>query len=280
MAPGETRSISTGTTLQVQFTSGSGQQLQTTLTLPPVTVAAEHIISLAPGTQTVDLSSPAPFTVQLTNPSSTDVTYILSTIGLDGFTTTLAASVTVPAGQTVTTPLDINVPLTAAADMTGFEVLATTTGGGSDSVEGELTVLQQVALQTRAVSLGISPMRATAGQGTSAQYILTITNVGSIEDTYSLAVSGLPQGVTATFGQTTIDVPPRREQLPRRAAHPDGPARNDAGQLSLHRHRDVHERSDRDRRGERHAHRDGRRRPGRHAQSDLGTSRQRASGRR
>ena len=173
-----------------------------------MTVAAEHIISLSPGTLTAELGSLATFTVQLTNPYSTDVTYDLSTAGLDGFTVDLASSVTVPAGQTVTAPLNVSVPLTAASDTTGFEVLATTTGGVSDSVEGELTVAQEVALQTYAVSLGISPTQATAGQGTSAQYVLTVTNVGGVEDTDSLAVSGLPQGVTANLGQATIDVPP------------------------------------------------------------------------
>ena len=50
--------------------------------------------------------------------------------------------------------------------------------------------------------------RATAGQGTSAQYVVQLTNTGSSDDTFSLAVSGLPAGVTATFGETSIDVPP------------------------------------------------------------------------
>jgi len=208
MSPGETRQVSAGTKLTVQFTSGSGQQLQTTLSLPPVTVAAEHIISLTPPNQSVDRGADASYTVTLTNPSATDVTYNLTTEGLDGFTVGLVSSITVPAGQTVTTPLDLTVPLSAAADTTGFQVLASTTSGLSDSVEGELTVLSDVALQPRAVAMSISPTQATAGQGTSAQYVLTVNNVGSVEDTYALTVSGLPTGVTATLGQTTIDVPP------------------------------------------------------------------------
>ncbi len=208
MNPGEVRQISTGTTVSATYSSSTGQQLTTTVALAPLTVASEHIISLAPGTETTDLGTQATYTVQLTNPTSTAVTYDLSTIGLDGFTINLASSVTVPAGQTVTTPLVVTVPLSAPAITTGFEVFATTTGGVSDSVEGELTVAQQVALQTLAVSLGISPTQATAGQGTSASYLLAVTNVGSVEDTYSLSTSGLPSGVTATPGQKTVDVPP------------------------------------------------------------------------
>ena len=185
MAPGEVRQISDGTTVKAYYTTASGQVLTVPIVLGPVTVAAEHIISLSPDTQSADLGTQAAFTVQLTNPYSTAVTYDLATVGLDGYTVDLASSVTVPAGQTVTTPLDISIPLTAASITTGFEVLATTSGGVSDSVEGELTVLPQVVLQNYAVSLGIAPKQATAGQGGSAQYVLTVTNVGSVEDTYS-----------------------------------------------------------------------------------------------
>ena len=120
MAPGEVRQISTGTSLDVQFTSGSGQQLQATLSLPPITVAAEHIISLAPPTQSVDRDADASYTVTLTNPYSTDLTYSLTTEGLDGFTVGLASSITVPAGQTVTTPLTITVPLSAIGGHDGL----------------------------------------------------------------------------------------------------------------------------------------------------------------
>ena len=207
MAPGEVRAISTGTSVTAYYYTASGQTVSTTIDLPPVTVAAEHIVGLT-DTQTVNLGSEAAFTVQLTNPYSTDVTYNLATEGLDGFTVNLASSVTVPAGQTVTTPLDLSIPLNASADTTGFEVLASTAGGVSDSVEGELTVAQQVALQTSAVSLGLSPVQTTAGQGGSAEYVLTVTNVGRHQDSYSLTTSGLPSGVSASLGETTIDVPP------------------------------------------------------------------------
>jgi uncharacterized membrane protein len=208
MAPGEVRQISDGTTVTVTFLSAGGQIQAVPIALAPVTVAAEHIISLAPDTQTADLGSETTYTVQLTNPYSTAVTYNLATEGLDGFTVGLASSVTVPAGQTVTIPLDLTIPLTSATVTTGFDVLASTTSGVSDSVEGELTVLPHVALQTRAVSLALGPAEAVCGQGDSVQYQVTVSNVGSVEDTYALSITGLPSGVTATFAQNTIDVPP------------------------------------------------------------------------
>lgn len=208
MAPGEVRAISQGTNLTVQFTSGSGQQLQDTLTLPPVTIAAEHIINLTPPNQTVDRGGEASFTVEITNPYPTAETFSLTTEGLGGETVGLAGSVTVPAGQTVSTPLTITTPITATPGTLGFVVQAATASGAADSVEGELTVAPDVALQTQAVDLGLSPTKATAGQGTFAQYQLTVTNVGSVADSYALSVAGLPQSVTASLGQTTIDVPP------------------------------------------------------------------------
>ena len=111
-------------------------------------------------TQTADLGTQAAFTVQLTNPYSTDVTYNLATVGLDGYTVDLASSVTVPAGQTVTTPLDVSVPLTAAAITTGFEVrrddLRRRVGLGRRRAD---RLAPQVVLQNHAVSLGRSPPR-------------------------------------------------------------------------------------------------------------------------
>ena len=86
MAPGEVRQISTGITVTETTTTSTGQPLVLTITLPPVTVAAEHIISLTPPTQTVDSNATADYTVALTNPLPTDETYDLSVDGLAGFT--------------------------------------------------------------------------------------------------------------------------------------------------------------------------------------------------
>ncbi len=206
--PGEVQQISAGSTVTATFATSAGQVLTNTINLPALLVASEHIISIDPPTQTVDLDSTATYTVSLTNPLSTDVAYNLSTTGLDGLTVGLASSIDVPAGQTVTTPLTIQIPINEIADRLIFTVNAADAAGAQDSVEGQLIVTPQVVLQPRAVSLSISPAQATAGQDTSAQYGLTVTNVGTVDDTYALSTSGLPSGVTATLGETTIDVPP------------------------------------------------------------------------
>ena len=163
MAPGEVRQISDGTTVTATFTTATGQIQTVPISLGAVSIASEHVISLSPDAQSAELGSRSSYTVQLTNPYSIPVTYNLTTVGLDGFSVGLASSITVPAGQTVTTPLDLTIPLTSAAITNGFEVLASTTSGVSDSVEGELTVMPLVDLRTFA----ISPSSST-GSGTDA----------------------------------------------------------------------------------------------------------------
>ena len=62
--------------------------------------------------------------------------------------------------------------------------------------------------EAHGVVVSLSPTQASAGQGTPANYVVQVTNTGSADDTFTLTATGLPSGVAATFGQTTIDVPP------------------------------------------------------------------------
>jgi hypothetical protein len=58
--------------------------------------------------------------------------------------------------------------------------------------------------------VSLTPARAVAGQGTSATYVIQLTNVGSLDDHFNLSAVGLPSGVSASFGQSqfSLDVPP------------------------------------------------------------------------
>ena len=53
-------------------------------------------------------------------------------------------------------------------------------------------------------------MQLVAGQGTAARFVVRVTNTGRAEDTFTLSVSGLPQGVAAAFEQAAVAVPPVR----------------------------------------------------------------------
>ena len=108
----------------------------------------------------------------------------------------------------------------------------------------------------------LTPASATAGQGTSAQYVVRLTNTGSTDDTFSLATLGLPSGITASFGQTTIDVPPGVSNFRDVSLTLTAGPRDHARQLSVHRDRHVHQRSDRDQHDQRHGNRRPERRSG------------------
>jgi uncharacterized membrane protein len=208
MAPGEVRQISEGTTVTATVTAQNGTQIPVTINLPPVIVAAQHIIELAPPTETVDQGATATYTVELSNPLPTAETYTLSLNGLPaGESVTLASSVPVPAGQTVDVPLSIKVPVGTLPGTQAFLVSAQTLEGALDSVEGQLTVTSTVAIPSLAVHLSLSPPQAVAGQTNPAVYTLTVTNTGDTADTYSLA-GAFPAGFTGAFSQTTLTVPP------------------------------------------------------------------------
>jgi hypothetical protein len=89
-----------------------------------------------------------------------------------------------------------------------FQIFATTAAGALDSVEGQLTVAPEVALNPLAVHVALLQATGTAGQGTPATFTLRITNEGDTADTYQLSAGALPAGVTATFSQESVVVPP------------------------------------------------------------------------
>ena len=54
----------------------------------------------------------------------------------------------------------------------------------------------------------LTPSQATAGQGTSAQYVVQLTNTGSTDETFSLEVNGLPEESQPASVNYDVDVPP------------------------------------------------------------------------
>jgi uncharacterized membrane protein len=123
----------------------------------------------------------------------------------------MATSVTVAAKDSVDVPLVLGSDSFAAPDDYGFTVTARGENGAVASVHGDLVVQGQAAPpdpQSHGIVATLTPTQATAGQGTSARKVVQLTNTGSADDSFSLTATGLPAGVTATFGETTIDVLP------------------------------------------------------------------------
>ncbi|MGE0682822.1 MAG: VWA domain-containing protein, partial [Candidatus Binatia bacterium] len=217
---GESRAISLGSELVVTIKPLGSDPIVTTINLPPVTVAAAHIIDLDPTSRTVERGAQATYDVLLTNPFATDQTFSLSTIGLDGLDVTLDASVNVPAGQTVSVLLTVAVPTGTSEGTRVFSVQAQLASGGVDTVDGELIIIggpggsggagdppSTVSLDGLAVDVALTPASATGGQGTAALFTVRVTNVGNEEDTYTLSGS-FPPGFTGEFADSQVTVLP------------------------------------------------------------------------
>ncbi len=206
LQPGQSLTVDQGGTVQFSDQGSTG-----TLTLPPQDVAGEQIIGLTPPTQTVAPGAPASYDVTLQNPTGSQVTYDLSVEGVPTSWVNLPASVTVAADGSMDVPLVLTSDSFAVLEDYGFTVSANGDNGAAASVQGDLILQGQPVPpdpQSHGIVATLTQTRPTAGQGTSAQYVVQLTNTGSAEDSFSLAAMGLPSDVTASFGETTIDIPP------------------------------------------------------------------------
>src|SRR5690606_6962890 len=71
--------------------------------------------------------------------------------------------------------------------------------GDQDSGDGE-------ELSAAGVTLMLEPTNSVAWYGESAVYTVRVTNTGDGEDTFNLAVLGLPLGFDEQFSQSTVTV--------------------------------------------------------------------------
>jgi hypothetical protein len=93
----------------------------------------------------------------------------------------------------------------------GFTVTATGDNGATASVQGDLKLAGQPAPpdpHSHGIVAALASTEATAGQGGSGRYELQLTSTGSAVDTFAAGITGLPAGVTASFSQTSAQVPP------------------------------------------------------------------------
>ena len=177
--PGEARMVAQGT--EVAYTLGSGSN---TLHLPPLWVAAPHIVALTPESLSADAGSTASFDVVLTNPAATADVYTLTVSGLPaGWSVSLPASVNIAAGATLTETLLIQIPQDALGDYP-LTVAVQNGAGGSDQASGLLQV-------SDALDIAISPAAQESTEGVAVDYTVTITNNTPSTGNVALAVTGL-----------------------------------------------------------------------------------------
>jgi uncharacterized membrane protein len=205
--PAQVLPIDLGGTINFTVTAGSG-----TVTLPQVDVNSGQILGLSPGTQTVAPGQLAAYTLTVNNPTSAPITYNLAVTGISQTWVALQSSVTVPATGSMSIPLNLRSTLADIAGTYSFMVLATS-GGTSGSVEGTMILAGagNIGAVGSSNNLGVlttlTPTQATGGQGTPTTFTVQLTNTGNVADTYTLSAT-TPAGVTATFPQSSLQVPP------------------------------------------------------------------------
>ncbi len=206
LKPGETRpvAVNNSVTFTSQGTAGS-------FALPTLEVSGSHLLGLDPGSRTGQPGAASSYTLKVANPTDMSVTYALAMMGVPAAWSNLEASVTVPAKGSVDVPFTLTSDSLAALASYGFTITARAGTGAIDQVQGTL-MLQGAPVFANTDAHGIvamlTPGQASAGQGTSARYVVRVTNTGSALDTFDLSAPGLPSGVSITFAESSVDVPP------------------------------------------------------------------------
>ncbi len=195
---------STGTSTLTVTTSGTTPTVNSTLTIQGTNGA---VVQTAPVTlSVVDFTVAAtPATQQVVIGAST--TYTVSSTAINGFNGTVTPTVTgLPAGATATFS-----PATITGS--GTTVLTITTSGSTPAANSTLTISGSsgTAVRSTTVALNVvnfifavTPSTRTILGGGSTTYTVTTTAVNGFSGVITLAATGVPTGVTATFSPATI----------------------------------------------------------------------------
>ena len=151
-----------------------------------VVVADLLDVNLSPPNAIVNMGEVVTYTATITNHDSIAHNYNLNTAGLPGSTVLLPSSVSVAAHSVMTVPVQVT-----SQDSHGLHALnvtASTTAGINDNDTAALTIVGD-----RRVAAALNPSSNRGGPGTPISYTLTVTNSGTLSDTYDLTVQ-LPAG--------------------------------------------------------------------------------------
>jgi methionine-rich copper-binding protein CopC len=175
----------------VTITGTSGSLTATTSISLTVNVPPSFTLSATPNTLSVVQGSSGTSTIAVTD--------------IGGFTgsVTLAASglptgVTATFGTNPTTGSSVLTLVASATATTGGPVTVTITG-----TSGSLTATTSIKLTVNpapSFTLSATPNTLSVVQGSSGTSTIAVTDIGGFTGSVTLAASGLPTGVTATFG--------------------------------------------------------------------------------
>ncbi len=175
---------------------GGSDAAQATLSVTPPTFA----LAISPDWQAAGNGESVTYTLTLTNLDAVAHTYALDVAGLDGNQVSLSLDVQVGAGESLSLPLAVTVH--APRGLYPFDVSAT--------LDASLTTLYASAAlavsSERNVAARLTPSIIQAGQDSPAAFSLTVTNTGSLADTYTLTLS-LPDGWSGGFRAPDSNLP-------------------------------------------------------------------------
>jgi len=165
------------------------------------------VASLTPASATAGQGTRAFFTVSLVNTGSSAETYSLTASAPPGFTVDLAqTTLTVPPGAA--NFRDVALTVTPAAGTSPgtvpFSVTAVSTSDPAVSsiASGTLTV------SSSGVKVSLNPPAAAPG----SPYQMTVTNTGTLADTFNLALAG-PAALVSKLAQTAVTLAPGATQV-------------------------------------------------------------------
>jgi pseudomonalisin len=170
-------------------------------------VDANLLVNGWPGSGTV--TTPAGFSLRASAASKSllqgkSTTFTVAVSATSGFSGTVNLTAKTPAGVTLSfTPASVK----AGASTTATLTVANTAAAGASNItitgaSGSTTATTTIGLtvlRPATLSLGLTASKVTVTQGAASSLQVTTTTGGSFTGTVSLAVSGLPTGVSATW---------------------------------------------------------------------------------
>ena len=172
-------------------------------------------VSLAPETAVTGPGSTAIYTANVTNAGDTADTYILQVDVPVGWSVQLmrggipVSDIAIPPFLFNSAELTLWVTPSATAQSGTYPI--SLTAQSLSQAETTATAVATAEVDARGVQVSISPSSQSVNPAAPATWDVTVTNTGSLADTYDLEVSGMP-ALAGTLGMATVSLVPGASQ--------------------------------------------------------------------
>ncbi len=202
LSSGESRDVTLGTDVSFSYAGTPGS-----FTLPATSVVGVNAVGISPAAQTAAPGAIATYTVTVSNPTNGFLHYTLSTMGVPNSWVQLERDVFVNAQSTTTVTLQITSPAATPTGPIDFVIFAAANASVQGTAQATLTLAgTPLAPDLAAHGVVAELLPAVAGQGTTADYIVRLTNTGSETETFALSAN-LPFNVSGTFTPQSVTIP-------------------------------------------------------------------------